>query len=97
MMFIVDPCGAWSLAPNDASLETLQAHVGGLIQYVPMPKDCPFEIIVNEEGLLHGMEHNVIASALAKHLWLSKHDKKDLILDMLNVVGPAVIVMKEAK
>lgn len=94
MMFVVDPIGTWAVVPMDATLERLQEYVGGYIEYVPMPQGCPFDIIVNEEGRLHGMPKNVLASHLARHLWLSKHDERELVLEMLDIVGPAVLVLK---
>jgi len=43
-------------------LEELQEYVGGLIEVVPI-KDG--QMIVNEEGLLEGLSHNVSASLVA--------------------------------
>lgn len=77
--------------PNTDDLETLQGYVGGLIEYVPMPERCPVEFIVNEEGMLLGMRHNKLASDLLKSFWLQAHDKKDLVLGMLEIVGPCII------
>lgn len=94
MMFVVDPIGTWSVVPAGATLDELQEYVGGYIEYVPMPRHCPFDIIVNEEGMLRGMPHNFMASQIAMHLWLNEHEEKDLVLDMLNIVGPAIVVMK---
>lgn len=77
--------------PNTDDLDKLQALVGGKIQFVPMPDRCPVDVIVNEEGLLLDMQHNVLASAMVKAFWLQAHDKRDLVLSMLEIVGPCII------
>ena len=44
----------------------MQKAVGGYIQVVPMPRksrDIKRIMVVNEEGLLHGLPPNVVASA----------------------------------
>lgn len=36
----------------EGDLESLQKEVGGLIEFAPAPDGFPFEILVDEEGLL---------------------------------------------
>ena len=48
------------------TLEELQDFVGGLIERVPLDEPAPFEILVNEEGLIHELPYNDLASMLAK-------------------------------
>jgi hypothetical protein len=49
------------------NLKELQDHVGGYIETFPMPKhksrDIKRIMIMNEEGRLHGLPKNVVASA----------------------------------
>lgn len=48
-------------------LKELQDHVGGMIEVFPMPKtksrDIKRIMVMNEEGRLHGLPKNVVASA----------------------------------
>jgi hypothetical protein len=49
------------------NLKELQDHVGGYIEVFPMPKaksrDIKRIMVMNEEGRLHGLPKNVVASA----------------------------------
>ncbi len=46
-------------------LKDLQAAVGGYIEFVRCPMFPQYVMVVNEEGLLHGLPGNTLASALA--------------------------------
>ena len=48
---------------TDVSLESLQAGVGGWIEIVRLPNGQ--DMVVNEEGLIHGLPQNLTASRLA--------------------------------
>ena len=62
---------------RDMSLKEMQAHVGGYIEAVRCPDGTL--MYVNEEGLIHGLPYNNVASDLA-----GKH-----------IVGPAIVVREE--
>jgi len=94
-MYVITADGKWSGVPVTDELETLQGHVGGLIQYVPMPDTCPLEFIVNEEGLLLGLKHNHIASDLLKSFWVQAYDADALQMGMLEIVGDCVVKVKD--
>lgn len=55
---------------NNASLKGLQAIVGGLVQPLPLaytPSNGGINaliMLVNEEGLIYGLKHNIVASML---------------------------------
>ena len=85
---------------KDESLEAMQKAVGGLIEYVPIQRATPIlfpapskkwgiieDIIVNEEGLLHGLVHNSLASTFANDGELVGH---------FNLVGDAIIVFRDS-
>ena len=48
---------------TDFSLEELQGYVGGYIEIVVLPSGQ--FLVVNEEGIIHGLPLNVYASAIA--------------------------------
>lgn len=47
------------------TLEEIQAYVGGLVEYVPTDRQG-IVLIVNEEGLIHGLPLNPIASNMVR-------------------------------
>ena len=57
------------MTPNDPrkgyTLEEVQKFVGGYVEVVPVPGHRGRIFIVNEEGLLHGLPLNAVASAAA--------------------------------
>lgn len=48
------------------TLEEAQEFVGGLVEVVELNGQIPAQMMVNEEGLLIGLEPNEIASMMAK-------------------------------
>lgn len=59
---------------KDFTLKELQLFVGGYIEIVQL--DNGYIMVVNEEGKLHGLEHNKVASELFRRhaLWGNRHD-----------------------
>ena len=53
---------------TDLSLSSLQKAVGGYIELVSLPKDEGELMIVNEEGLIHGLPVNPCACQLAEQI-----------------------------
>ncbi len=63
-MIVVNTDGTSRDVPNpDLSLEALQALVGGYIEFVSLRDGSA--LVVNEEGLLLGLEPNPTATAIA--------------------------------
>lgn len=59
----IDPVDGIEYMPDEKpDLETLQAWVDGLIEVVPNPGNPDTILIVNEEGLIKGLEPNYAAS-----------------------------------
>ena len=76
---VVQPTGDFDKVTLDASLEAYQQIVGGLIEGV---FGYDFVMYVNEEGLIHGLPYNELASVFAS-----------TALDRtLHLVGPAIIL-----
>ena len=65
MAKVIEVDGSEREIGDSPSLEEMQAAVGGLIQYVPLPDTTENFLYVNEEGLIHGLEYNSKASRLA--------------------------------
>lgn len=63
------------------SLEEAQAIVGGYVQMVRSPSEPTWQILVNEEGLLHGLPFNERATDLCG----------------TGIVGNAIILKGKAK
>ena len=63
------------------TLEEAQKLVGGLVQLVYSPENPDWQILVNEEGLLHGLPMNEEATKLCG----------------TGIVGDAVILKNDAK
>lgn len=60
----INPDGTWeriTLSPED-QLKQLQEHVGGYVEYAPSRYPGEYEVIVNEEGHLKGLEYNPYAT-----------------------------------
>jgi hypothetical protein len=64
MAELITPAGEIEIVqiPSN-SLADLQKHVGGYIEIIRLEND--FSMVVNEEGLLEGLEYNQIASEIA--------------------------------
>lgn len=54
-----------AIAGDKIPLDKMQFEVGGLIEFVTLPDG--WQLVVNEEGLLHGLPYNPLASYLATH------------------------------
>ena len=67
----------YKVEDKEVSLDTLQELVDGYIEVYPK-KDKHFYYIVNEEGILKGMEYNMLANELLG----------------IDVLGPVVLVPK---
>lgn len=63
------------------SLEVAQELVGGLVQLVHSPENPDWQILVNEEGLLHGLAMNEEATEMCG----------------TGIVGDAVVLKGSAK
>lgn len=85
-MLVIQPTGHLSIIPN-ASFEACQNLVNGMVEVMPSNDNAlvggqRISVLVNEEGLLHGMQWNPYATALTGVAtgW------------MQDVVGPVVFV-----
>lgn len=76
---VVQPDGEVSTVTLDGSLQAFQQIVGGYIEGVFGPD---FTMYVNEEGLIHGLPHNVLASLFVSHF----------LNYPTHLVGPAIIL-----
>ena len=66
-LFKTDGTSEKALPANgtDYTLEELQGMVGGLIEVVRVPNKPSMILIVNEEGLLHNLPPNPMATGIA--------------------------------
>jgi hypothetical protein len=65
--YLVSPDGSVvPMADGELSLSVKQKAVGGLIQYAYCKKRG-VDVIVNEEGLIHGMAYNGYATSLVEN------------------------------
>lgn len=91
-MYVIRSNGDVEFLDAVPSLKDAQRIVGGYIQYCPMPAGSNINIIVNEEGLIMDLPFNQDASRLFKDTWLSFHDVKELSMNMLTIVGDAIVL-----
>ena len=98
-MFINADGGVAKLTEEEPTLEEMQAHVGGLIEYAVVTSQKKFavpkkgkgkclltnvkDVIVNEEGLLLGMSPNAVATFAAWGYDITSEQQ---------LVGPCIIV-----
>ena len=68
--------------PREGGLDEMQGFVGGLIEFVALPKG---DLIINEEGKLIGLEQNPRATGLAQGSIMPG----DFIAGDAILVGPA--------
>jgi len=54
------------------TLEEAQKFVGGLVEVIELNGKIPAQMMVNEEGLIYGLPHNEIASAMSKRTIVGK-------------------------
>lgn len=79
----IEPSGAVAagmFGEKENTLSWLQEQVGGYIETIPVPDFPGFEMMVNEEGKLKGLDENPKATELADCLPFDV------------VVGPVVVV-----
>lgn len=64
-----DGTKTWVIPDNGQvfTLEQLQVYVGGYIEVIRIPTEIhpDYVMIVNEEGLIVGLEHNPVATQIA--------------------------------
>lgn len=74
--------GTIKVVEINKGLDSLQSQVGGLIEFLDVGQHLA--AIVNEEGKLHGLPHNPVATAFAqKHCGIAPYDI--IVGDMLLV------------
>lgn len=76
MAQLIDTNGDVHQVEGPVSLEQAQSLVGGYVERVPAPLEVGQQMLVNEEGLMHGLPFNMVASLMTK----------------MNIVGNALIV-----
>ena len=89
---IIRATGEIELISLPITLEELQRHVGGYIEYCPMPRGSKIDFIVNEEGRIRDFPYNTVASEIYKAAWLAVHKAEELDLSMLRLYGDIVVL-----
>jgi hypothetical protein len=89
---IIRATGEIELFSLPITLEELQRHVGGYIEYCPMPRGSKIDFIVNEEGRIRDFPYNTVASEIYKAAWLAVHKEEELDLSMLRLYGDIVVL-----
>jgi hypothetical protein len=62
-----------------------------LYQIVPLPDECPFCMMVDEEGM-YTQDWNHTMTEFMTNLWVYEHGKDNIVTSMCNLFGNVLIV-----
>lgn len=94
---IISEDGPQVIYYGELGYEKMREFVGGPIEYVPMPANCLYDVIVNEEGHYLNLQYNPRATDFVRRAWLEEHDASEINFDMLVIMGPAIIVRRASE